>query len=82
VDETASQSNVNIKEDKQNQKDKELKQHRNRLGSPVKNFFVCSLKKHMVTSPIFGTHPYLSRLERATIAGSTFMLMITSSSLI
>ena len=40
------------------------------------------LKKHLVTSPIFGTHPYLSRMERATIAGGTFMTMVTLSSVI
>jgi hypothetical protein len=40
------------------------------------------VKKHLVTSPIFGTHPYLSRLERATIAGATFMLLTSISSII
>ena len=83
IDDTASQSNIDInKKDVLEQKE-EVAQHKNRLKqNPVKNFGMCMLKKHMITSPIFGTHPYLSRMERATIAGSTFMLMVTSSSLI
>jgi len=40
------------------------------------------LKKHSVTSPIFATHPYLGRMERAIITASSFLVMISISSVI
>ena len=38
--------------------------------------------KNNILSPFFATHPYLNRIERALITGSSFMVVLTLSAVV